>query len=347
MTKKLIGVLKVCLLIFSLLLLNGFSMSVKAEEIFNLEKDGFWAPADSVTHSFTIENIWKQECYFDYLKFTGSYIRNVATGQEFTLEDAKELGLIQGYDVVIKLNDSRYGKEVIYNGKLMDLANERVLLKKDIFMKLDTVVDFTINISFDAMSDNRYQNMQYIYVFYPHAYKLNPTPTDPSEPDNPDKPNPSEPDNPDKPNPDKPDTSTPKPNPDTTTPKPDNPDNPSNPNNPNPNNPGGGDNPGSGDNPGGNNNSGGGSNQGGSNNQGGGSNNQGGSSNGGSSSNNGGYQSGGGNTKVPVKTGDQNYYSMTILAIVMVISLEIMFLSTGRDLKEEYRKILRRGDTNE
>lgn len=352
MAKKLIGVLKVCLLVFSLLLINGFSMSAKAEEIFNLEKDGFWAPADSVTHSFTIENIWKQECYFDYLKFSGSYIKNTATGQEFTLEDAKELGLIQDYDVVIKLNDSRYGKEVIYNGKLMDLADEKVLLKKDIFMKLDTVVDFTINISFDAMAGNKYQNMQYIYVFYPHAYKINPTPTDPTEPDNPDKPNPSEPDKPDKPNPDKPDTSTPKPNPDTTTPKPDNPDNPSNPDNPNPsnpdnpnpNNPGGGDNPGGNNNSGGGNNQGGGSNQGGGNNQGGGSNNQGGSSNGGSSSNNGGYQSGGGNTKVPVKTGDQNYYSMTILAIVMVISLEIMFLSTGRDLKEEYRKILRRGD---
>lgn len=309
MTKKLIGVLKLCLLIFSFILLNGFSMSAKAEEIFNLEKDGFWAPADSVTHSFSIENIWGQECYFDYLKFSGSYIKNTATGEEFTLEQAKDMEIIQGYDVVIKLNDSRYGKEIIYNGKLMDLANERVLLKKDIFMKLDTVVDFSINISFDAMSGNKYQDMQYIYVFYPHAYKLNPTPTDPSEPD------------PDKPNPDKPETSTPKPNPDTTTPKPDKPDEPSNPDKPNPSTP---------DNPGGNNNSGGGNNQGG------------GSSNGGSSSNNGGYQSGGGNTKVPVKTGDQNYYSMTILAIVMVISLEIMFLSTGRSLKEEYRKILRR-----
>ncbi len=342
MTKKLIGVLKVCLLVFSLLLLNVFSMSAKAEEIFNLEKDGFWAPADSVTHSFSIKNIWNQECYFDYLKFSGSYIKNTATGEEFTLEQAKEMGIIQGYDVVIKLNDSRYGKEVIYNGKLMDLANERVLLKKDIFMKLDTVVDFSINISFEALAGNKYQNMQYIYVFYPHAYKLNPTPTDPSEPD-PDKPNPDKP-GPDKPNPDRPDTSTPKPNPDTTTPKPDNPDNPSNPDNPNPNNPGGGDNPGGNNNPGGGNNQGGGNNSSGGSNQGGGSNNQGGSNNGGGSSNNGGYQSGGGNTKVPVKTGDQNYYSMTILAIVMVISLEIMFLSTGRSLKEEYRKILRRGD---
>lgn len=127
--KKLIGVLKVCLLVFSLSLFSNFAISVKAEEIFNLEKDGFWAPADSVTHSFTIENIWGQECYFDYLKFSGSYIRNTATGEEFTLEEAKEKGLIQGYDVVIKLNDSRYGKEVIYNGKLMDLADERVLLK--------------------------------------------------------------------------------------------------------------------------------------------------------------------------------------------------------------------------
>lgn len=308
MAKKLIGVLKVCLLVFSLLLFSNFSMSAKAEEIFNLEKDGFWAPADSVTHSFTIENIWGQECYFDYLKFSGSYIRNTATGEEFTLEEAKEKGLIQGYDVVIKLNDSRYGKEVIYNGKLMDLADERVLLKKDIFMKLDTVVDFSINISFDAMSDNRYQNMQYIYVFYPHAYKINPTPTDPSEPDKPD---------PDKPNPDKPETSTPKPNPDTPTPKPDT----TTPDNPNPSNP---DNPNNPSNPGGNNNGGG--------------------SNSGGNSNNGGYEDGGGSTRVPVKTGDQNYYSMTILAIVMVISLEIMFLSTGRSLKEEYRKILRRGD---
>ena len=241
MAKKLIGVLKVCLLVFSLSLFSNFAISVKAEEIFNLEKDGFWAPADSVTHSFTIENIWGQECYFDYLKFSGSYIRNTATGEEFTLEEAKEKGLIQGYDVVIKLNDSRYGKEVIYNGKLMDLADERVLLKKDIFMKLDTVVDFSINISFDAMSDNRYQNMQYIYVFYPHAYKINPTPTDPSEPDKPD---------PDKPNPDKPETSTPKPNPDTPTPKPDT----TTPDNPNPSNP---DNPNNPSNPGGNNNGGG------------------------------------------------------------------------------------------
>ena len=135
MAKKLIGVLKVCLLVFSLLLFSNFSMSARAEEIFNLEKDGFWAPADSVTHSFTIENIWGQECYFDYLKFSGSYIRNTLTGEEYTLEEAKEKGIIQGYDVVIKLNDSRYGKEVIYNGKLMDLADERVLLKKDIYKK--------------------------------------------------------------------------------------------------------------------------------------------------------------------------------------------------------------------
>lgn len=310
MAKKLIGVLKVCLLVFSLLLFSNFSMSAKAEEIFNLEKDGFWAPADSVTHSFTIENIWGQECYFDYLKFSGSYIRNTATGEEFTLEEAKEKGLIQGYDVVIKLNDSRYGKEVIYNGKLMDLADERVLLKKDIFMKLDTVVDFSINISFDAMSDNRYQNMQYIYIFYPHAYKINPTPTDPSEPDKPD---------PDKPNPDKPETSTPKPNPDTPTPKPDT----TTPDNPNPSNP---DNPSNPNNPGGNNNGGG--------------------SSSGGNSNNGGYEDGGGSTRVPVKTGDQNYYSMTILAIIMVISLEIMFLSTGRKIKEDYRKFFKmRGDT--
>lgn len=315
MAKKLIGVLKVCLLVFSLLLFSNFSMSAKAEEIFNLEKDGFWAPADSVTHSFTIENIWGQECYFDYLKFSGSYIRNTATGEEFTLEEAKEKGLIQGYDVVIKLNDSRYGKEVIYNGKLMDLADERVLLKKDIFMKLDTVVDFSINISFDAMSDNRYQNMQYIYVFYPHAYKINPTPTDPSEPD---KPDPDKPD-PDKPNPDKPETSTPKPNPDTPTPKPDT----TTPDNPNPSNP---DNPNNPSNPGGNNNGGG--------------------SSSGGNSNNGGYEDGGGSTRVPVKTGDQNYYSMTILAIIMVISLEIMFLSTGRKIKEDYRKFFKmRGDT--
>ena len=190
MTKKLISVLKACLLVFSLLLLNGFTMPVKAEEVFNLETDGFWAPADSVTHSFSIENIWGQECYFDYLMFSGSYIKNTLNGEEYTLEQAKEMGIIQGYDVVIKLDDSRYGKEVIYNGKLMDLANNRVLLKKDIFMKLDTVVDFKINISFDALSDNRYQCMQYVYVFYPHAYKTNPTPTDPSEPD---KPNPDNP----------------------------------------------------------------------------------------------------------------------------------------------------------
>lgn len=321
MAKKLIGVLKVCLLVFSLLLFSNFSISVKAEEIFNLEKDGFWAPADSVTHSFTIENIWGQECYFDYLKFSGSYIRNTATGEEFTLEEAKEKGIIQGYDVVIKLNDSRYGKEVIYNGKLMDLADERVLLKKDIFMKLDTVVDFSINISFDAMSGNKYQDMQYIYIFYPHAYKINPTPTDPSEPDKPD---------PDKPNPDKPETSTPKPNPDTPTPKPDT----TTPDNPNPSNP---DNPSNPNNPGGNNN-GGGSNSGG--------NNNGGGSSSGGNSNNGGYEDGGGSTRVPVKTGDQNYYSMTILAIIMVISLEIMFLSTGRKIKEDYRKFFKmRGDT--
>lgn len=248
MAKKLIGILKVCLLVFSLLLFSNFSMSAKAEEVFNLEKDGFWAPADSVTHSFTVENIWGQECYFDYLKFSGSYIKNTATGEEFTLEEAKEKGIIQGYDVVIKLDDSTYGKEVIYNGKLMDLADERILLKKDIFMKLDTVVNFSINISFDAMSGNKYQDMQYVYIFYPHAYKINPTPTDPSE---------------------------------------------SNPGN-----------------------------------------------------NNGGYEEGGGNTRVPVKTGDQNYYSMTILAIIMVISLEIMFLSTGRRIKEDYTSFFKmRGDT--
>lgn len=256
--KKLIGLIFcTCLIIFSCLGVNTICVKAdtKNNEVFSLEKDGFWAPLDSITHEFTVENIWEQKCYFDYLKFNDSYIKNTATGENYTLEEAIEKDLIDAYDVVISLSDKKYGQEVIFDGKLKDLADTRVLLKKDIYMELDTVVNFTINISFDAMADNRYQNMQYVFIFYPHAYKIAPIlPDDPVEPDNPD--------------------------------------------------------------------------------------------NSGGSSNNGGSQNDGDGDKVPVKTGDYSYYSVTFLAIIMIISLEIMVLSSGRKIKEEYLGLFkRRGDT--
>ena len=261
--KKLIAFFCTCLLIFSCLGVNTICVKAdtKDNEIFSLDKDGFWAPLDSITHEFTVENIWGQSCYFDYLKFNDSYIKNTATGENYTLEEAIEKDLIDAYDVVISLDDKKYGQEIIFNGKLKDLVNTRVLLKKDIYMELDTVVNFTINISFDAMADNRYQDMQYVFIFYPHAYKVIPIlPDDPIEPGDSD--NNIVPDN-------------------------------------------------SGD-----------------------------------SSNNGGSQVESNGSKVPVKTGDYNYYSIIILLIIMIISLETMILSSGRKIKEEYLvKLKKRGDT--
>lgn len=51
-----------CFFIVFLLFFTVNSYDVKAEkkynEIYSLEKDGYWRPTDDIAHDFYIENIW-------------------------------------------------------------------------------------------------------------------------------------------------------------------------------------------------------------------------------------------------------------------------------------------------
>lgn len=150
------------------------NQDAKVNDVFSFEKDGYWGPADCVTHDFVIGNAWNRKCYLDTLCFNRDYIEDVVTKEQYFLEEAIEAGIIKDYDVVIINKSSLSGKEEIFNGKLMELEEKKIVLQEPILLEKDEQADFSMEISFNALAGNEYQNKKYRYVFVPEGYAIDP-----------------------------------------------------------------------------------------------------------------------------------------------------------------------------
>jgi hypothetical protein len=160
-------------------IVNNFTV-VSAEEgndmtVFSFEKDGYWEPSDSISHNFTIKNIWGKSCYLDYITLNKNYIIDVKTLREYSIDQAIENGIINDYNVVICLNDANEGNDILFDGSMKELENYKIQLKKKIFMEQNTTVTFNIKISFDKLAKNQYQNKSYQYIIEPSAYQVIPS----------------------------------------------------------------------------------------------------------------------------------------------------------------------------
>ena len=162
-----------CFFIVFLLLFTVNSYDVKADkkydEIYSLEKDGYWRPTDDIAHDFYIENIWGEQCYLEGIGFQRIYINDVSTDKSYYEDDAISSGIIDDkYYVTINQEE-----KLLYSGKMSELMKqEYITLDEPIFLEVDTKIKFSMQIYFDALAGNEYQNKKYEYVLYPKAFKI-------------------------------------------------------------------------------------------------------------------------------------------------------------------------------
>ena len=163
----------ICFFLVFLLFFTVNSYDVKADkkydEIYSLEKDGYWRPTDDIAHDFYIENIWGEQCYLEGIGFQRISIKDVSTDKTYTEDNAISSGIIDDkYYVTIN-----QGEKLLYSGKMAELMNqEYITLDEPIFLELDTKIKFSMQIYFDALAGNEYQNKKYEYVLYPKAFKI-------------------------------------------------------------------------------------------------------------------------------------------------------------------------------
>ena len=162
-----------CFFIVFLLFFTVNSYDVKADKkynkIYSLEKDGYWRPTDDIAHDFYIENIWGEQCYLEGIGFQRISIKDVSTDKTYNEDDAISSGIIDDkYYVTISEGD-----KLLYSGKMSELMKqEYITLDEPIFLEVDTKIKFSMQIYFDALAGNEYQNKKYEYVVYPKAFKI-------------------------------------------------------------------------------------------------------------------------------------------------------------------------------
>lgn len=162
-----------CFFIVFLLFFTVNSYDVKADkkynEIYSLEKDGYWRPTDDIAHDFYIENIWGEQCYLEGIGFQRISIKDVSTDKTYNEDDAISSGIIDDkYYVTINQEE-----KLLYSGKMSELMKqEYITLDEPIFLEVDTKIKFSMQIYFDALAGNEYQNKKYEYVVYPKAFKI-------------------------------------------------------------------------------------------------------------------------------------------------------------------------------
>ena len=87
-----------CFFIVFLLFFTVNIYEVKADkkynEIYSLEKDGYWKPTDDIEHDFYIENIWGEQCYLEGIGFQRISIKDVSTDETYNEDDAISSGII-------------------------------------------------------------------------------------------------------------------------------------------------------------------------------------------------------------------------------------------------------------
>lgn len=174
MNKKLLKGLKF-LLVLILFFSNSLIVAFAEENnnyILSLEKDGYWKPSDSVSSDFYVINIWGEEGYLDSLSFNNTYIKDKETNKEYTVDEAVNMGIIEGYSIELSIINKDNSLKKIFTGTMKELEGNKIHINDKIYMYLDTKVKFNMKISLDKKADNKYQNKSYEYLFSPSAYRI-------------------------------------------------------------------------------------------------------------------------------------------------------------------------------
>ncbi|MFQ9543396.1 MAG: hypothetical protein ACLR02_00065 [Clostridium sp.] len=160
-----------CLALISSLISIPY-INVMADEDKDLGGEEFWCPINGKDHEFTINNTWNEEGYVDYIEFDDSYIKNTSFGENYTLEEAIEKGIISNYNVKIVMDDKEYGKVDIFSGKLSELKGLKLRVK-NVYLRLNTYVSFKMSISVEGEEDTNKDGIveRYTYIFNPKVYK--------------------------------------------------------------------------------------------------------------------------------------------------------------------------------
>ncbi|MCI6189070.1 MAG: hypothetical protein MR691_03885, partial [Clostridium sp.] len=132
----------------------------------------FWCPVNGKDYEFTVNNTWNEEGYIDYIEFDDSYIKNTSLGENYTLEEAMDNGIISKYNVKITMDDKKYGKADIFSGKLSELKGLKLKVT-NVYLKLNTYVSFKMSISIEGGEIPNEDGIieRYTYIFNPKVYK--------------------------------------------------------------------------------------------------------------------------------------------------------------------------------
>ena len=146
-------------------------INVMADEEKDLGEEEFWCPVNGKEYEFVVKNTWNEEGYIDYMQFDDSYIKNTSLGENYTLEDAIEQGIIDNYNVKITLDDKKYGKADIFSGKLKEVKGLKLKVT-NVYLRLNTYVSFKMSISDSKKTPNEEGIVEtYTYIFKPTVYK--------------------------------------------------------------------------------------------------------------------------------------------------------------------------------
>ena len=169
--------IKTTIFILVLIFINMFYINAKAKveenNLFDIEQDGYWQPGDTKTTEFEIENMWEEKCVLESITFTKSYIKDIKTGKEYTTKEAIEDELLNSYNIIIFLDDEKYGTYQLFEGDFEKLCNSKIKFNNKIYMDIDSKVKININITLNKDTNNNYQNKSYKFILEPNAYKIN------------------------------------------------------------------------------------------------------------------------------------------------------------------------------
>lgn len=147
-------------------------INIMADEDQDLGGEEFWCPVNGKDYEFTVNNTWNEEGYIDYIEFDDSYIKNTSLGENYTLEEAIEKGIVSNYNVKIIMDDKKYGKADIFSGKLSEVKGLKLRVT-NVYLRLNTYVSFKMSISIEGgetPNDNGIVE-RYTYIFNPRVYK--------------------------------------------------------------------------------------------------------------------------------------------------------------------------------
>ena len=147
-------------------------VNIMADEDQDLGGEEFWCPVNGKDYEFTVNNTWNEEGYIDYIEFDDSYIKNTSLGENYTLEEAMDNGIISKYNVKITMDDKKYGKADIFSGKLSEVKGLKLKVT-NVYLKLNTYVSFKMSISIEGGETPNENGIveRYTYIFNPRVYK--------------------------------------------------------------------------------------------------------------------------------------------------------------------------------